>query len=65
MVDLNPVASNRPDLGKTVAGSIKEMLEKYRLGANGDKKVSIATAYINPAGYALIAVLQKRACIAQ
>ncbi len=55
MVDLNPVASNRTDLGRTVAGSINEMLEKYRLGANGEKNVSIATAYINPAGYALIA----------
>jgi hypothetical protein len=55
MVNLPPVASNRPDLGKTVAGAINEMLKQYRLGANGEKKISIATAYINPAGYALIA----------
>lgn len=55
MVELSPVASNRPDLNKTVAGAINEMLRKYREGASGDKRISIATAYINPAGYALLA----------
>jgi hypothetical protein len=55
MVELPPVASNRPDLGKTVAGAVNDMLKKYHEGAAGEKKISIATAYINPAGYALIA----------
>lgn len=55
MVELPPVASNRPDLGKTVAGAINGMLRKYREGAVGPADISIATAYINPSGYALLA----------
>jgi hypothetical protein len=55
MVELPPVASNRPDLGKTVAGAINDMLRQYREGAVGSADISIATAYINPAGYALLA----------
>lgn len=55
MINLPLVASNRPDLGKTVGGAINLMLKTMREGINGDTNVSIATAYINPAGFAILA----------
>ena len=51
----NNVAINRPDKGRTVAGSINELFQSIREQMRSEPSVSIATAYINPAGYALLA----------
>ena len=49
------IAINEPQSGRTVAGSINELFSSIRTEMVNKPDVSIATAYINPAGYALLA----------
>jgi len=51
---IEPVAYNKPEEGRTVAASINAMIAHYREHVRGDRAVSIATAYINPAGFMLL-----------
>ena len=51
----NNVAINRPDKGRSVAGNINQLFQSIREEMRTEPSVSIATAYINPAGYALLA----------
>lgn len=49
------IAINQSSTGRTVAGSINEIFNAIRSEMVSKPNVSIATAYINPAGYALLA----------
>lgn len=49
------IAINDQSSGRTVAGSINELFNSIRTEMVSNPNVSIATAYINPAGYALLA----------
>ena len=49
------IAINEPQSGRTVAGSINELFSSIRQEMLNKPDVSIATAYINPAGYVLLA----------
>lgn len=48
-------ATNRHDLGMTVGGEISRLFRTLREHAANAAPLAIATAYINPAGFALIA----------
>ena len=48
-------ATNRADLNLTVGDAIKKMFNQLRIASVVTPGISIATAYINPAGYSLIA----------
>src|SRR5690606_18279619 len=48
-------ASNREDLGMTVGGEVNRLFRTLRKNLGETPPLAIATAYINPAGFALIA----------
>ena len=48
-------ASNRPDKNETVAGEINKLFEIMRTKLRETPNIAIATAFINPAGFTLIA----------
>ena len=48
-------ASNRPDKNETVAGEINKLFEIMRTKLRETPSIAIATAFINPAGFTLIA----------
>lgn len=53
-------ASNRPDRGSTVADEIRQLFAFYREGFATAPSLAIATAYMNPGGFALLSdELQK------
>ena len=47
-------ATNRPERGETVAGEINRLLRGKRTALASKPEVAIATAYVNPAGIALL-----------
>jgi len=47
-------ATNRPDVGQTVGAAIEKMFKVLREGSATTPAISIATAYINPGGFALL-----------
>ena len=48
-------ATNRPALGETVAAEVNRMLLGLRESLASPPNVDLATAYLNPQGFALIA----------
>ncbi len=48
-------ATNHPDRGETVAGEINRLLGGLREELKNPPDLAIATAYLNPGGFALIA----------
>jgi hypothetical protein len=48
-------ATNHPDKGETVASEVNRMLEGLRTQLASPPNLALATAYINPQGFALIA----------
>jgi hypothetical protein len=48
-------ASNRPDKNETVAAEINKLFEIMRTKLRETPSIAIATAFINPAGFTLIA----------
>lgn len=53
---LSPVfLTNRADQARQVASDLKQIFSKLRAELAGDPSVAIATAYINPGGYSLLA----------
>lgn len=53
-------ASNRPDLGQTVGEAVQQMLEAAR-ETYRDSALAIATAYLDPGGFAALAAELERA----
>ena len=47
-------ATNRPERGETVAGEVNRLLRGKRKSLSSPPDVAIATAYVNPAGVALL-----------
>ena len=55
---MNPIprfATNRPDQDETVAGAIQELFSELRTNLQQPPTIAIATAFINPGGFSLIA----------
>ena len=48
-------ASNRPEKGETVANELNKLFGVMRNKLRNTPKIAIATAYLNPAGFNLIA----------
>ena len=48
-------ASNRPDKGETVAGALNKLFGVMRGKLRETPNIGIATAFLNPAGFSLIA----------
>lgn len=61
MSPLPRFATNRPNEGETVAGAIKELFSSMRQALKDPPSLSIATAYINPGGFSLLAEELKQA----
>lgn len=55
MTPLPRFATNRPDKDETVAGAIKDLFSSMREALKDPPALSIATAYINPGGFSLLA----------
>lgn len=55
MSPLPRFATNQPENGETVAGAIKELFSAMRQALKDPPSLSIATAYINPGGFSLLA----------
>lgn len=55
MSPLPRFASNRPDRDETVAQAIRQLFSELRRNLVEPPGISIATAYINPGGYSLLA----------
>jgi len=55
MSPLPRFASNRPENNETVAGAIKMLFAELRKALKNPPAIAIATAYINPGGFGLLA----------
>lgn len=55
MTPLPRFASNRPENNETVAGAIRELFSELRAHLKDAPAIAIATAYINPGGFFLLA----------
>lgn len=55
MSPLPRFATNHPDRGETVAGAIRDLFSSMREALKDPPALSIATAYINPGGFSLLA----------